>query len=104
MSKNNTQIIKVQAEELKELNSLLKQTEKSPDYKDASTIRIFTAKFGNNIEADIKVVNGDGPYVDPVLFDNGHEVACLQDPSESLEGEYIFEYKNKTFTVLVEKE
>lgn len=104
MSKNNIQTIKVQADELIKLNSLLKQTERSPDYKDASTIKVFTAKFGNNIEADIKVVNGDGPYVDPVLFDNGNEVSCLQDPSETLEGEYIFEYKNQTFTVVVEKE
>lgn len=102
--KNNTQTIKVSSDELKEMNSLLKQTERSPDYKDATTIKTYTAKFGNNIEADIKVVNGDGPYVDPVLFDNGSEVCCLQDPSENLDGEYIFEYKNKTYTVLVQEE
>lgn len=96
-------VIKVEKKELKEMNSILSRTEKHPDYKDATTIKVYTAKFENGIEADIKVVNGDGPYVDPVLFKDGYEIQCLQDPSERLDGEYIFEYKNQTYRVLVEE-
>ena len=95
--------IQIPSEQLKNLNKLLSQLERSPDYKDASVIETFTAKFDNGIEADIKVVNGDGPYIDPVLFKNGNEVQCLQDPSESLEGEYIFEYKNQQYVVVIEE-
>lgn len=96
--------IKIPSSELKEMNQILSRTEKSPDYKDATTIKSYTANFGNGIEADIKVVNGDGPYVDPVLFKDGYEVNTLQDPSECLDGEYIFEYKNVTYTVIVAEE
>lgn len=52
----------------------------------------FTARFDDGWEADIKVCNGDPPFIDPVLFNNsGYEVRCLQDDGVHVEGEYHFD-------------
>ena len=49
------------------------------------------------LELDVKIVNTDSPYVDPVVFLNGHEVFCM-DPAGSLEGEYTFEHDGQVYT------
>lgn len=61
---------------------------------------VLTANFGGGIEADIKLCNGDSPYVDAVLFKDGHEVDVLE-VSDSLEGEYPFEYEGVEYLVEV---
>ena len=87
--------------ELKEFNKILKRKTASPDYNRDGVIIAYTAKFRNGFEADIKVCNGDGPYVDPVLFDErGHEVV-VNDVAEQLQGKYIFEYDGVTYNVIV---
>lgn len=67
------------------------------------TIETFTVKFGAVIEADIKVCNGDTPYVDPVLFENGCEVQVL-DPAEDLLGTYEFEYAGVKYIAHLKRE
>lgn len=58
-------------------------------------VKTFTAKFGNRgegeVEVDIKICDSrDGtPYIDAVMFQDGHEVGLLE-PSEDLAGEYPF--------------
>ena len=64
----------------------------------------MTTKFRDSkIEADIKICNGDGPYLDAVLFDEGHEVAVL-DVGDMIQDEYIFEYNDAIYKVLVVNE
>lgn len=71
------------------------------DYKRDGVIEVFSTIFDTpygKYGVDIKVCNGDTPYVDPVLFEvveqNGvnhwHEIYPL-DVDDTLEGEYQFE-------------
>lgn len=83
-----------------EMGTILGITEgRHPDYKDSAVIATVTAQFDNGYQADIKVCNGDTPYVDNVLFDkDGDELHC-PDISESLLGQYEFEHDGDTFEV-----
>jgi hypothetical protein len=93
--------IKVKHRTLDTLNAIL-ATER-PDLETGidDIIQTFTANFGNGIEADIKVCNGDGPYIDPVLFEDGNEVV-VGEPSWILDGVYDFEYMNEIYRVVIE--
>lgn len=69
------------------------------------TIKRFTVKFEENVEADIKVCNSeDGPFIDAVWFDEGCEIGFL-DCRRTLLGEYIFidKYDNAEYKVIVEE-
>ena len=71
------------------MNRIARRKTPLPDCKDTSTIRIYTADFGDGWDADIKVCNGDPPFIEPVLFRNGGEVMCL-DVTDTLDGDYGF--------------
>ena len=63
------------------------------------TVETFTARFNNQIEADIKVCTSeDDLYIDAVLFTNGSQV-CVLDPSYELDGTYEFEFENERYIV-----
>lgn len=53
-------------------------------------LKTFTAKFGDGFEADLKVCNGDPPFLDAVLFRDGHEVAVIE-PTDRLDGKHVFD-------------
>jgi hypothetical protein len=53
------------------------------------TFRTFSGKFENGFEVDIKVCQGDPPFVDPVLFEDGCEVA-IGEVTGTLLGTYRF--------------
>lgn len=73
------------------------------DYDEDATIRTFTAHFSDGSEADIKLCNGNTPWVDSVLFDqNGRQIA-LCDPGDSLFGEYVFEVDGTEYMVNVKE-
>jgi hypothetical protein len=60
---------------------------------------VITATFvGTNIEADIKLCNGDPPYVDPVLFEDGVEI-CAGEPSGLQESYTFYCSDNLEYTV-----
>ena len=84
-----TETIKIPKKIVEFCNELLQRKDK--DLTTEENPFTFTADFGNGLEADIKVVNADPPYVDPVLFLNGNEVGLLPPDAETLEGEYIFQ-------------
>ena len=66
-------------------------------------IRTFTARFSDGYEADIKVCNGDPPYVDAVLFDpNGCEAHVLA-TSDSLLGKYLFQHGEHEYHLTLEQ-
>lgn len=76
-----------------------------PDAGECETIKKYTVAFAEQVEADIKVVNGDsGPYIDAVWFDDGCEIGFLE-VGETLLGEYIFvdKYDNAEYKVIVEQ-
>jgi len=61
---------------------------------------VFTVRFDNGYEADIKVVNADPPYIDAVLFDEyGFEISILEPEFEQILGTYTFNILNDTFIV-----
>jgi hypothetical protein len=73
--------------------------------KDAAVIATYTVQFANGAQADIKVVNSqDGPYVDPVLFDqNGCEIALIE-PQYELLGQYQWFVDGITYTAILQQE
>lgn len=79
------------------------------EVRDGDLIVEFTVKFPDRYECDLKLVSGgragepdaDTPYLDPVLFDpDGREVACLQDESENVLGEYRWDLADENSYVL----
>ena len=60
------------------------------DHGTDDVIDVFTARFGDGSEADIKVCNGEpSPWIDAVLFDeHGVELAVMEPRGGPIEGEY----------------
>ena len=93
------EVLLVNSAVVSEINGFLAVDKPVPDAGLDEVMNTFTANFGNGIEADIKFCNGDtGPYIDAVLFQDGSEVHVLE-PSDILDGEYPFEYKDVTYVV-----
>ena len=68
-----------------------------PGHAEDAVLACYTVDFGEGIQADIKVCNGDsGPWIDAILFDQGHEVQVLE-PSTVLLGSYKFQYNDKEY-------
>lgn len=89
--------IKIKKNILEEINNYLREEREDYSSKEQSTV--FSARFEDGMEADIKMV-WDGSYVDAVLFDpKGHEVGCLEPGYEPFEGEYLFNYDGKEYKV-----
>jgi len=99
--KQITKTILVEQNLLAEMNDHLESNDFIESYGDNELLWIGTAKFTEDIEADIKICNGDGPYVDPVLFHNNNEVLSIE-VTDRLDGEYVFEYKGTKYIVLVD--
>lgn len=62
--------------------------------------RIYTAIFGNKIEADIKICNCNPPFIDAVLFQDGCEIQVCEPEFDRITGEYLFD----GYTVVIEEE
>lgn len=63
---------------------------------------VFTAKFEDGMEADIKVCrHDDGFFVDPVMFNSRGGQVCVLDVQSELLGEYYFEANGETYLVEV---
>ncbi len=93
----------VRKDVLEQIEVLLSKGGYVEDAGPDEVMNTFTAIFPNYIEADIKFCNGDGPYIDAVLFKEGNEVNVLE-PSDSLEGEYPFQHEGKEYMVVVKAE
>jgi hypothetical protein len=96
--KSQTETIEIPKKELDVLNKMLESQEEIRDEPDV--IETYTARFTDGYEADIKVCNGDGPYVDAVLFLDGSEV-CVLEASDQVDGIYQFHHMNRSFCVIV---
>lgn len=85
-------------------NDALSLNKQHPDGKESQTLDEFTVDFGNGINVDIKLCNGDtGPWIDSILFENGNEIFALEPCSEKVEGEYSWPIGDDTeFLLIVE--
>lgn len=94
-----------QAEKAREILSVSEGRYISEDPgDDDDVLMVFIADFDEGICVDIKVVNGEPPYVDAVLFDHGQEVGVVDPVGDALPGEYIFEYNTIRYIVYVVEE
>lgn len=99
---NYTATIEVNKEESEKMEQILAIEEgHCPDYDRIATIKTYTAKFPNGFESDVKVCNGDTPYVDAVLFDEDGVELCTEEVSETLLGEYAFTFEADSYEVTV---
>lgn len=95
------EVVKIPQSVIDDMNEFLDMPDTSETFKNGSTYWTLTHKFADGYEADIKVVSGDSPYVDPVLFNSeGHEI-CAGDVSDKLDGTYIWYDDEKTYTLHV---
>lgn len=96
-----TATLSIPSKQREDLNQILRRTKTHPEYASCAVIATFTAKFPDGCEADIKVCNGEGPYVDPVLFDpNGHEIATAE-VTDELAGTYRWDVDGESYQLLV---
>lgn len=72
---------------VKKVNAVLRARKRVPSKKDV--LFSITARWPDGTQADIKLVNGDPPYIDPVLFDeHGEEIALGEPEAKTIEGTY----------------
>ena len=61
---------------------------------------VFSTKFENGMEADIKVCSSEaGYYVDPIMYDSKGNWACLFEVGTTLLGDYVFTVNQETYLV-----
>lgn len=94
-----TKVIKIEEARARELQLILDSGRLYDGVKSAEVIDKFTADFKKGFSVDIKVVNGEPPYIDAILFKNGCEVYMLEAHEEFLLGAYVFECEHEKFQV-----
>lgn len=106
-----TKTILVEQDVLEEMQRILDIEEgHAEEYDKDAVIKSFTTAFDTpyrKYAVEIKVCNGDTPYVDSVVYevvtedgvDHWYEIFAL--PSDDLEGPYTFEIEEKDFGVTV---
>lgn len=85
--------IEIGYDELKDIENILQ----TPGNNTCDVLRTFTAVFEDGIEVDIKVCDSSDdttPYIDPVIFDKGQEILCLE-VRDNLLGEYLFSVRQE---------
>ena len=85
-------VVRIPKQEVEHLQKAIDGNSPYPGYGECDVIQTWTAAFPDGCQADIKVCNGDnGPWIDPVLFDeNGCEIQCLS-PCYRLASDYCFD-------------
>jgi len=95
--------ISIRANTLRELNAILATENVQPTAEDV--MFSVTVEFDDGCQADIKLVNGEPPYVDPVLFDKeGNELGTIEPDSETFQGEYIWEVNGRQYVATIEED
>ena len=91
----------VEAHVLQEMNRILD----GPGLEDTDRdgiVQMFTGQFDDGCFADIKVCNGDTPWIDAVLFDpHGSEIALVEPQDGPFEGEYEWEVDGRTYRLVL---
>jgi len=76
---------------------------KSFPFAKPHTFRTYTGKFPNGIEVDIKVCEGNPPFVDPVLYDDDSELA-VGEVRDDLLGVFRFQVEDDEYKVTVQQQ
>lgn len=85
------EVMRITPSRLRVVKSLLDRKSPATDAGSDEVLMSFTHRFPDGFEVDLKVCNGDTPWLDAVLFDpHGHEVQVLE-PSDTILGEYPFD-------------
>lgn len=96
-----TTTLRLPAETVAWANEVLRGTAPVEGCKTYDTIGKWVATFPDGMEADITVCNGDGPWLDVILYDQqGEEVQILDPCYDALEGEFHF----SGYTLVIEAE
>jgi len=86
----HAEVIMIPETEVKKMQDFLNSKGKDK----VGTIETYTVKFEDategDIQIDVKVCQGNPPFVDIVLFQDGNDVGCLE-PADSLLGRYVFQ-------------
>lgn len=96
--------LKVNAETVRDMRRLLRLKTAAED-ENKDVIQTFTVKFDDGWQADIKVCNGchdSGPYVDPVLFDEGGGERHVLDVQDDIVGKFEFDCDGRIYVAVVE--
>ena len=84
----------------REVNNILQSDQMDPTGEDV--VYSCTVTFDDGCSADIKVCNGEPPYIDPVLFDRqGHEVCLIESIACRIEGDYHWWHDGKQYIATV---
>lgn len=87
---------------LSRLNQMLRERKRVDGYGRHELLHTETVKFDRHIEADIKLVNSDeGPFVDPVLFEDGHQIGIGEPEFNQFNNTYAFDHKGETYEVVL---
>jgi hypothetical protein len=102
-----TRTIYIEKAEAEELQQFLKHGRAHEDCGECEVVETLTADFGKDedgypIQADIKVCNGNPPYIDAVIFVNNVDSGCLE-PSDDLLGNYVFWLDDESYEVIIEE-
>jgi len=94
------EIVRIQLTESETIfaHQFLGRSTADPECEDTPLTKSAAFTLCPGLEVDVKLCNGDSPYVDPVLFFNGSEVECLN-PDDTLEGQYDFIFEGKLYRV-----
>jgi len=83
-------------------NESWKKTLSSEENGGLDIIDSESVTFSDGHVADIRLIDGGPPYVDPVLFDeNGHEVSVGEPDKTELAGTYIFSVGEDEYEAVV---
>lgn len=75
------------------------------DYQDGP-LHSESVSFGNGYEMDVEVItcpNNELPYIQAVLFKDGHEVNCTSGESDQFEGPYELSHGDKNFRFVIDR-
>lgn len=105
-------VIVINKEEATQINKHLCEEPTCEDECLGEDIAIVnTATFNNGIQIDIKCcgvqydeeAESNVAWTEAVMFKNGREICCTE-PSDDYFGEWLFEYENDEYVVIVKEE
>ncbi len=96
------EVLEIEVSLVHYINELLTGTDLS-DVTDEVVFGFTKEVKDTSFEIDLNVVGCDGSYyIDAILFENGHEVMCLEPQYDRIDGNYIFEIGQDIISLNVE--
>lgn len=93
--------IYISREEYGDVQTFLDKGKPVNDVGRDEILKIFQVDFGEGVEADIRIINSDRPYVGGSLYNGDCETAVLE-PREELLGGYTFDHEGRIYVVEIQ--